>query len=880
MFKKILLLFLFLFIQTLTSQTKITGNIVNIKQQALYGATVVVVEKNKKNIISYGITNDNGNYNLLVNSKKDTLFLEVSFLGYKKITKQITNKTQKVNFTLHESSEDLKEVIIKSPPPIYKKEDTINYSVTAFKSKKDRVIADVLAKMPGIEIESDGKILYEGKPIEKYYIEGLDLLEGKYNLANNNLPANAVSKVQILENHQPIKLLDSLVFSDKTSLNIKLKKNITVTGQAKLGTGFSPFLWDLNITPMLFSKKQQAISSYQANNYGNDISKEVKKLTLESLLDRYDNNFKKQDWLNVKELNPPSFHKKFWLNNNAHLVSVNYLSRIQKNTDLKINISYINDLQQQKGTAITTFYGNDTINLTENTANRFLFNALKTKLIYAKNKKSGYLKNSLEANKYWNSKTGLITNNSGKIHQNLENPYTTINNKLKWIFPVKKQLVSLKSVVGYSKTPQHLSISPGVYKAFLNSGNSFDKVTQNVNLSTFFTHNSLSFTKGIKKFSLTPKIGFLTENQHLKSLITKFENPTYQALNNLANNFKFAKKQIYTGVDVQYKNQRWKININLPLQYYNFNEVNHKTNQKKEVSKLLFEPKLTIKKDINNFWRVSFSGKINNSFGNISKLYPNYIITTYRNIQQYNNPILITKNYNLSTGIFYKNPLKSIFINSFYTYNFKKNNLLKNNIIDDNGLLTLSFIEQNNTNKSHSISTRISKYFRKFKSTITSQISTSINTNEQIINNKLQTVKAQNIRFRNQINSDIFSWLSTDYNFNISTSNIKFKTQRFKTIITQEHLFNITFYPKPNQYIKIENSLYKNNYSVFNKDNYFLNCMYKYTFKKQKIDVEFNFNNILNTKNYVTASANSYQYSQLEYQIRPRQFFVSVKFGL
>jgi hypothetical protein len=78
----------------------------------------------------------------------------------------------------------------------------------------------------------DGKILYQGKAINKYYIEGLDLLEGKYNLANDNLPYQEVSQ-QILENHQPIKTLDSLQFSDRTALNIKLKTPILL--QVKLG---------------------------------------------------------------------------------------------------------------------------------------------------------------------------------------------------------------------------------------------------------------------------------------------------------------------------------------------------------------------------------------------------------------------------------------------------------------------------------------------------------------------------------------------------------------------------------------------------------------------------------------------------------------------
>jgi hypothetical protein len=105
--------------------------------------------------------------------------------------------------------------------------------VNSFSKEQDRSIGDVLKRMPGIEVLPDGKILYQGKAINKYYIEGLDLLEGKYNLANDNLPYQEVSQVQILENHQPIKTLDSLQFSDRTALNIKLKTPILL--QVKLG---------------------------------------------------------------------------------------------------------------------------------------------------------------------------------------------------------------------------------------------------------------------------------------------------------------------------------------------------------------------------------------------------------------------------------------------------------------------------------------------------------------------------------------------------------------------------------------------------------------------------------------------------------------------
>lgn len=99
---------------------------------------------------------------------------------------------------------ELKEVAVK-PSAIWKRNDTINYSVAELKSAQDRTIGDLLKKLPGVEVSKSGAISYNGKPINKFYIEGLDLLESKYSIATNNLPVDEVSTVQLLENHQFIK---------------------------------------------------------------------------------------------------------------------------------------------------------------------------------------------------------------------------------------------------------------------------------------------------------------------------------------------------------------------------------------------------------------------------------------------------------------------------------------------------------------------------------------------------------------------------------------------------------------------------------------------------------------------------------------------------
>ncbi|MBQ0147039.1 MAG: carboxypeptidase regulatory-like domain-containing protein [Flavobacteriaceae bacterium] len=269
-----LTLLFFILAHVIFAQLKISGTIINEKGEPVAGASVILSPNEEDKTLVYSITKSDGKFSLEI---KETVYdmyeVKVRAMNYAFTSELVNESTSDFNFTLQEKAIELKEVNIKQPA-IRKKGDTIAYDVTNFKDIQDRTIADVIKKMPGIEIESSGRILYQGEPINKYYIEGMDLLGGKYALANENLSADAVDKVQILENHQPIKMLDSLVVSSKAALNIKLKNKITYSGKAEIGLGVSPVLYQANVTPMLFTKKQQMIGSYQANNRGEDVTKQ------------------------------------------------------------------------------------------------------------------------------------------------------------------------------------------------------------------------------------------------------------------------------------------------------------------------------------------------------------------------------------------------------------------------------------------------------------------------------------------------------------------------------------------------------------------------------------------------------------------------------
>lgn len=876
--KSILCLSLFLFIICKNfSQSKIAGTLKSISNSPISEASISVTELGSDNILNYAISDSKGSYLIEITSRGEKLQLNIRSMGYKTIVKTIDNKTQNIDFVLEEEITELKEIVIKSSP-ITKRGDTINYSVNAFTKQEDRTIADVLNNMPGIEVLSDGKILYQGKPINKYYIEGLDLLEGKYNLANSNLPHKEVAKIQVLENHQPIKILDSLVYSDQAAINIKLKKSYTFTGQSELGSGFSPLLWDVNVTPMLFSKKRQMLSSYQVNNIGDNVASQLKTLTIEDLLNQFERNDEKQDWLTIQQIDLPNFSEQRWLDNNIHLVTVNYLQKLKKDYELRLNISYLNDYQKQKGFTNTRFFtANDTILLFENKYNQLYTNTLETNLTLQKNTEKNFFKNSIVFQGFWDSERGVIQLNNDNVNQNLSNRFFKLSNDLKTLFPLGKQIATLKSYVGLNRTPQNLTVNSGQFNDLLNNGNSYDEVTQNIELNTFYTNNSLGVTKGWKSFSFSPKMGFQFELQRLESRI--LTSSTSQN-SGFENNLDWTRSKLYAHLQTQYKKDKWRIELATPFNFHNYRLEDESLNQGQNLNRLTFEPRFSMTYDLNYFWKLVVSAHLSNQFGVINQVYYNYILQSYRNIQRINAPLPERKNFSYSASIGYRNPIKSLFFSLVYSNTNTTNNLLYNNRILENGATELQAIEQDNESLSHNITTRGSKYFSNYNTNLTLSANYSLQDFQQILNNEVINIANQNWGLNGKIDTDITDWLNTEIESKFQFSNNKIQDQENQTITQQHHTFNLNIYPKENQYLVLKSEYISNDLFSEKTSNFFANIEYRYTWKKKNIDIDLKLENIFNTKDYKTLNVNDFSYIESNFILRPRQFLLKVRLSL
>ena len=195
------------------AQTTISGEVLNEKKQPVFNASVMLLRVTDSLPMAYAFTDEKGHYQLVTQSEEAKLLIAVYGFNLKRQFKEVENKTQTVDFTVVEEALQLKEVSVKSEK-IWGGNDTVNYVVDAFRDTTDIVIADVLKKMPGIEVKDDGKVEYKGKPISKFYIENMDMLQGRYNLATTSIAASDVASVQVMENHQEVRALQNIQFSD------------------------------------------------------------------------------------------------------------------------------------------------------------------------------------------------------------------------------------------------------------------------------------------------------------------------------------------------------------------------------------------------------------------------------------------------------------------------------------------------------------------------------------------------------------------------------------------------------------------------------------------------------------------------------------------
>lgn len=865
------------FVIPASSQNFIFGYVSDSLHRPIGNVTITYSISLASNILGFSQTQQSGYFKLLVNNKYDSILLKLDHIGFEPQIHWVKNRTDSFSFLLTSRTQLLKEVIIKNVP-VFKINDTINYNVRSFTSKEDRVIADVIKKVPGIEIEN-GQIKYQGKPIQEFLINGLNLLDEKYQLANNNIPVDAVQNVQIIENHQPVKILDSLIFSDRASLNLQLKK-ITTTGIGKIFVGYRPLLWDVDLTPMIFTKNFQTLNSYQANNSGSDVASELfASTTVPNNLFNLppDLSLRRMDFLTVQNPQNPPFEKERWFNNHTNLFSSNIINRLGNGAEIKVNISFYNDHSLESGkNIIKLFIPGSTVFVSEQIDNSVNTNDLRASFSLTKNVRKIYLKNEFKFGTVLKTENGFILRDStAQIVQNKDFNGLNASNNFSSITFLGKQLLNINSQINYFKNPQQLIVVPGSFDSLLNNGNPYTKVLQLISFENFDMNNSISMVKGIKKISFAPKAGFKYGNQNLQSNLHTFINGNEKKLNGeFGNNINYRTTSIYFELLTQYKNRRIRAELTLPIQIQEFNIRNQIT-----FNQTTFDPKGFLKVNLSPFWNFSIFSKYSNNFGGINQLYGGYILNTYNNIQRYGRDIPLSKVWESYLSFDYSNASKALFANIVINNSKEFNNYIFSDIVDSNGMKTINFSNQKNQQFSTSFSGDIGKYMAYIETSIKLKALTVLSGFEQIVNNKLIQISQQQYTMGLSISNTTVSFLNINYNGILRFINTQTENKDIDNIITQIHSLNVGLVPIKNHSLSCKIDYYINDLKA-QPHQTFADLTYRIYILKPKVNLELRCTNILNSKLYTGRYISTYSIIESSFQLRPRQFIIGTWFKI
>jgi hypothetical protein len=228
--KVILFVFCLFALQSLKAQTnmEVSGVVKDSTNTTVIGAAVKIATA--KDTLS-ALTNVDGVF-VFANIKSSEFSVTISALGYLPIKKRYffdPNSKKEVlePIILKNDSKMLNEVVVNGTPDVTIKEDTTEYRAGAYKLRENALAEDLLKKLPGMEVDREGNVTTQGKAVTRVRINGKDYFGGDIKTATQNLPADVIEKVQIVDDYgdqanitgvrdgEPDKVLNFTIRKDK-----------------------------------------------------------------------------------------------------------------------------------------------------------------------------------------------------------------------------------------------------------------------------------------------------------------------------------------------------------------------------------------------------------------------------------------------------------------------------------------------------------------------------------------------------------------------------------------------------------------------------------------------------------------------------------------
>ncbi len=166
--------------------------------------SVALLDVSDSSLTHFGITNNQGIYRI-ANVYPGNYIFQSSFMGFTTVYQQILVSAEGVipdvsRIVMEMESNVLSEIIIQGERiPIVINKDTVSYDAGAFQVGADETAEDLLRRLPGLEVDPDGRVTAQGEEVKKVLVDGKEFFGGNVQLATQNLPADAIKKVKVYD---------------------------------------------------------------------------------------------------------------------------------------------------------------------------------------------------------------------------------------------------------------------------------------------------------------------------------------------------------------------------------------------------------------------------------------------------------------------------------------------------------------------------------------------------------------------------------------------------------------------------------------------------------------------------------------------------------
>ena len=848
--KRLLLFLIVCGVSMLLSAQSITlsGKVVDLeKGVALSNVIVMLKTEDGKAILRHTTTDEKGTFSLEA-SMMENRMLTFSLMGYESVNLPLQTGKKEYRVSLKPKTIQMKEVTVKAPK-IRTKGDTIVYNVSRFADAQDKTIADVLKKMPGIDVETSGRISYNGKAINKFYIEGLDMLEGRYGIATNSIPQQDVSTIEVMENHQPVRALEEIEFSEQAALNVKLKKDARARWLAVLrgGAGFSPALWKGDLSLMRFKGNGQQMYTYKGNNTGNDVTGQHRLLTVEEMLSRMSGGYSLPSYLDMQTSGAPNLDEDRTLFNRSHTFAGNQLFKLGKDYQLTTRMLYANDRRTSDYLSHTEHFLADSLIVTElKDETRTHTDVLTAEATLQANTKSFFLKNTLGVDASWNSGNGWVSGTyPNREHTDTEK--VKVSNRLQWIKNIGRRTFTLTSVNSYENKPQRMEIQRDT------SGQH-----QRIDASAFYTQTTGSYGWNFSSFSLSLNGGV---SGVWRSMESELEGVA-DSLGVLSFDAPFQNWHIYVSPKLQYKRSDWVVVLDVPLHYHS------------SLSEAYLSPRLSGRWDITSQWTLSLNGQWSHRPNSDNMLYSGLLMRNYRLLQQGDDRTEKETSRSLGLTVNYKNPIRAFFVNGYVSYLHHRNAFLRDQLYQGDYII-LYHLPQASESETYRLGSRVSKGWDWWELVSTLAVSYSDSHSRMRQNGVLQPYRSDIFQTKLDLTARPARWVSWEYQLMYFCNCMKSDTYQSSVNHWSQH-FSVSFRPSSRWRMGMSGEYYRDVMTEKHSKSFVLiDADLSYNLSSH-CEINLCLSNLLNEKHYASTMLGDLTRSYSEYRIRPFNAVVEV----